>query len=97
MFYTLHKGNENPPNFYIASVPDPECSDSKGYLEVTTRIRQIVYNQKFEGAASGFLNPNIIARDLGMVDKQELEVKGMLTEEEREKRIKALEGKMKDS
>ena len=44
----------------------------KDYLTVTTRIRQIIYNQKFEGAASGFLNPNIIARDLGLKDKKEL-------------------------
>lgn len=38
----------------------------KDFIHVTTRIRQIIYNQKFEGAASGFLNPNIIARDLGL-------------------------------
>jgi len=69
---------------------------SEGFMEVTTRIRQIVYNQKFEGAASGFLNPNIIARDLGMVDKKELDIKGVLSEEEREKRIAALEDKMKN-
>ena len=41
------------------------------FIPVTTRARQIIYNQKFEGAASGFLNPNIIARDLGLVDKKE--------------------------
>lgn len=44
------------------------------YLDVITRVRQIIYNQKFEGAASGFLNPNIIARDLGLSDKKEIEV-----------------------
>jgi hypothetical protein len=26
----------------------------------------IIYTQKFTGAAAGFLNPNIIARDLGL-------------------------------
>ncbi len=41
------------------------------YIPITTRIRDIVYTQKFEGAASGFFNANIIARDLGLVDKQE--------------------------
>lgn len=45
------------------------------FIPVTTRIRQIIYNQKFEGAASGFLNPNIIARDLGLSDKKEIDVK----------------------
>ena len=34
--------------------------------------RQIIYTQKFEGSAAGLLNPNIIARDLGLNDKQEL-------------------------
>ena len=38
----------------------------KDYLEIITRVYQIIRNQKFEGAASGFLNPNIIARDLGL-------------------------------
>lgn len=43
----------------------------KDYLTVTTHARQIIYNQKFEGAAAGFLNPNIIARDLGLSEKTE--------------------------
>ena len=42
----------------------------KDFLSVITRIEEIIYNQKFSGAAAGFLNPNIIARDLGLVDKQ---------------------------
>lgn len=36
------------------------------FLHITTRARQIIENQQFEGAASGFLNPNIIARKLGL-------------------------------
>ena len=44
----------------------------KDFLTVTTRIEETIYNQKFSGAASGFLNANIIARDLGLSDKQEL-------------------------
>lgn len=42
---------------------------------VTTRARQIIDNQQFEGAASGFLNPNIIARKLGLSDKQDHTIK----------------------
>lgn len=45
--------------------------ERQDFIPVTTRVRQIIYNQKFEGAASGFLNANIIARDLGLVDKSE--------------------------
>ena len=29
----------------------------------------MIYEQKFTGAAAGLLNPNIIARDLGLADK----------------------------
>ena len=41
------------------------------FLSIITRARQIIYNQKFEGAAAGFFNSSIIARDLGLADKQE--------------------------
>ena len=44
---------------------------SSDFLLVITRAREIIYNQKFTGAASGFFNSNIIARDLGLADKNE--------------------------
>ena len=44
------------------------------FLIVTSRIRQIIDMQQFEGAAAGFLNPNIIARKLGLTDKSEVKV-----------------------
>lgn len=47
---------------------------SKDFLTVVTRIEEIVYNQKFTGAAAGFLNANIIARDLGLSDKKDVTV-----------------------
>ena len=40
--------------------------------EVIAIIDKIIRNQKFEGAAANMLNANIISRDLGMVDKQDL-------------------------
>lgn len=39
------------------------------FKSVITRITETIYSQKFTGAASGFLNPNIIARDLGLAEK----------------------------
>ena len=42
------------------------------FNSVTAVIDDAIRNQKFEGAASGFFNPAIIARDLGLVDKQEI-------------------------
>lgn len=40
--------------------------------EVITRVEDIIYSQKFEGASSGLLVPNIIARDLGLAEKSEV-------------------------
>lgn len=45
--------------------------DYKDFLPVIDQIERIIYNQKFTGAAAGFLNANIIARDLGLSDKTE--------------------------
>jgi hypothetical protein len=44
----------------------------EAYLPITTRIREIIYSEKFEGAAVGAYNANIIARDLGLADKKEV-------------------------
>lgn len=41
------------------------------FRDVVTRIEKIIYVQKFEGATVGAYSPNIIARDLGLVDKKE--------------------------
>lgn len=49
---------------------------SEDLSEVLTRIMETIYNQKFIGSAAGFLNPNIIARDLGLKDRTENEVYG---------------------
>ncbi|AZO51239.1 DNA-packaging protein [Mesorhizobium sp. M4B.F.Ca.ET.058.02.1.1] len=46
------------------------------FLPVTTRVAEIIFTQKFEGASADLLNANIIARDLGLADKTELQGKG---------------------
>ena len=38
------------------------------FIEVTTRIEACIREQKFTGAAAELLNPNIIARDLGLME-----------------------------
>lgn len=45
---------------------DPE------WAEAVEMIEQIIYDQKFTGAAAGLLNAPLIARDLGLADKNEL-------------------------
>ena len=47
----------------------------KDFNTIIIRIEETIYRQKFEGASCGFLNPNIIARDLGLQDKQKIEVR----------------------
>lgn len=42
-----------------------------GFAEIIAQAREIMYGQKIEGAAAGLLNPNIIARELGLADKVE--------------------------
>ena len=49
-----------------------EYAKRDGFSPVTTRVDEIIRSQKFEGASAGLLNPNIIARDLGLSDKSEL-------------------------
>lgn len=38
---------------------------------ITSRVDDTIRTQKFEGASAELLNPNIIARDLGLADKSE--------------------------
>lgn len=44
-------------------------SKSKDFMVVTSQVDEIIRNQKFSGAAADLLNANIIARDLGLIDK----------------------------
>lgn len=46
-----------------------EYKKREGFGDVTSRIDDIIRDQKFGGAAADLLNANIIARDLGLVDK----------------------------
>lgn len=45
---------------------------NKDFFGIYTRISQIIRTQKFEGAAVGLFNANIIARDLGLSDSNVL-------------------------
>ena len=44
----------------------------KDFFLIITRAEKVIRTQKFTGAAADMLNPNIIARDLGLSDKSEL-------------------------
>ena len=58
----------------IAKLEDYKANKDGRYsefTEVVTRIRGVMYDQKFRGAAVGAFKENIIARDLGLTDKTE--------------------------
>lgn len=63
--------------------------DNPDFLTVINQIEETIYNQKFSGAASGFFNANIIARDLGLKEQTATEhtvtVAPELTPEEKQK------------
>jgi hypothetical protein len=61
----------------LANLDHYKCNLENRYqefIEIIRAIDKIMFAQKFEGAASGAFNANIIARDLGLTDKSELRV-----------------------
>lgn len=52
-----------------------EYREREGFGAICTQVENIIYTQKFEGATVGVFNHNIIARDLGLKDKTENDVK----------------------
>ena len=44
------------------------------FIAICTRVRNIIFTQKFEGAAVGAFNANIISRDLGLKESTTAEV-----------------------
>ena len=46
-------------------------SDNSDFMDILTRIRDVIYTQKFEGAAVGLFSYNIIARELGLTEKSD--------------------------
>lgn len=44
------------------------------FIPVIDQVEQIMYTQKFEGAAVGAFNANIISRDLGLKDASEVNI-----------------------
>lgn len=58
---------------YFRNFKNEERAKKGDFKSVIEKIEETIYNQKFSGAAAGFLNANLIARDLGLVDKKELD------------------------
>jgi len=67
-------------NHFEADLKDKEDSLSKDFKQILTRVREIIYEQKFSGAASGFFNGNLITRDLGLKESTDLNHTGIPTQ-----------------
>ncbi|WP_299116906.1 terminase small subunit [uncultured Winogradskyella sp.] len=69
----------------------------KDFSGIITRIHDVIYTQKFTGAAADLLNPNIIARELGLAEKKDLEVVTNLTPEQRKAELAQLKALIDES
>lgn len=57
---------------YFRQFKTDDTQGAKDFSTVINDIEQTIYNQKFQGASADLLNANIISRDLGLADKQEI-------------------------
>lgn len=74
---TLYLGcNVQYFNDFEKGLKDKSNHVANDFSSVVTRIRETIYNQKFTGAAAGFLKENIISRELGLADKTNTELSG---------------------
>lgn len=73
---------------YFRSFKAQERLEKDAFITVINKIEKTIYNQKFTGAAADLLNANIISRDLGLADKQDIDHKnnGHGFDESREER-----------
>ena len=53
-----------------------DYKEKKDFIDVTSKIEDVIRSQKFAGAAADLLNANIIARDLGLKDESKRELTG---------------------
>lgn len=64
---------------YFRNFKNQERKDGESFSSVINQIEETIYNQKFSGAASGFFNANIIARDLGLANKEDINLKSKVS------------------
>lgn len=75
LFMGLNHSYFSDAKIRLKKLKTPTKND-RDMLFTIEAIEQTIFVQKFEGAAAGLLNANIITRDLGLTDKQEQKVDG---------------------
>lgn len=73
---------------YFNDFKKTACED---FSEVIRRIEEVIKMQKLEGAMVGAFNANIVARDLGLTDRQEINL-DRLTDEQLDQIIEKITG-----
>lgn len=63
---------------FKARIAADNSVNGKDYATIITRIEDTIFSQQYDGAASGFLNPNIVARKLGLSEKIESKVEAKI-------------------
>lgn len=63
----------------IADSTWQEYRKKDDFSAICANVDKIIYHQKFAGATAGLMNAAIIARDLGLKDKQEVEQSGSVS------------------
>lgn len=53
-----------------------QYSNDEKYSETVLRIKDIIYMQKFEGAAAGLLETTFVAREMGLRDQTDITTNG---------------------
>lgn len=59
---------------YFRAFKSTAKEGDEDFLTVIARIEQVMFTQKFQGASAGLLNANIISREIGLVDRQSIDV-----------------------
>jgi hypothetical protein len=77
---------------YFRSFKSLATEKQEDFLTVIREIEKAIYNQKFQGAAADLLNANIIARDLGLVEKTE-NTHSLTVDDVRDRLIERVKGK----
>lgn len=52
-----------------------DTEEARDFLRVLTRIREIIYTQKLEGAMVGTFNASVVSMEIGLKNKAEVELK----------------------
>lgn len=79
---------------FLGVVSLKRYKEKNEYVPIITHIGNVIYNQKYTGAAAGLFNANIIARDLGLAESVKSEDITKLSKEDRDKRISELKEKL---